>query len=78
MNFTLKITLPFVGILQCVSRKEVSLFLPYLYENIILAIKTENEKTGNKGMMKFSIVVDVEEFSMKQMMYKPGKPTFTR
>ena len=39
---------------------------------MFLVIKEENEKRGNKGMMKLTIVVDMEEFSMRQMMYKPG------
>ncbi len=27
--------------------------------------------------MKFTIVLDMEEFSIKQIMYKPGKPNLT-
>ena len=61
-----------LGLLQCIPKKEVSQFLPYLYEKMFLVIKEENEKRGNKGMMKLTIVVDMEEFSMRQMMYKPG------
>lgn len=43
-----------------------------LFEKMMKRIQEVNEKTGKK-LLKLTFVIDMEEFSMKHMMYKPGR-----
>lgn len=60
-----------IGLLLCVSNKERSSFLAWLYETFVMAIKKENERTGKRNL-QIVFILDFEHFSMRQMASKPG------
>lgn len=60
-----------LGLLQCLSKKDFLQFFIMLFEKFMKRIEEVNEITG-KRLLKMTFLIDMEGFTMREMMYKPG------
>lgn len=60
-----------LGLLQSVTKKEIKRHKVYLMETLMEGIKEANKKTGKK-ILQLTIIFDLDQLSMTDLMYKPG------
>lgn len=59
----------FEGLLQSVTKKEANSFFKYLIEKMAQRVNDVGRQTDNT-MSKMTFVIDMDSFSMKELMYK--------
>ena len=59
------------GLLQSAPKKECVRHLVFILETMASGIQMTSDRTGNK-VFSFTLIVDFDQYSMKELMYKPG------
>ncbi len=60
------------GLLQSVTKKDYMRFQMWLTEKLGREILAESLSTGKNKSCQLTLIIDMDQFSMRQMTYKPA------